>query len=171
MLPTSLQLLTLPLVYVWGVFLEWFIHRYVFHGLGKSRDSRFAFHYHDHHRACRKLAGADPAFDGSLLRWNAYGREALGLSVLLLLQLPVLFVSPITFAGLVLFGVRYHRVHKRCHVDPEWGWANVPWHMAHHVGRGDGNWCVTTGWLDRLLGTQHPWEAARQRALVDGGVR
>jgi len=165
MLPPSLQLLTLPFVYAWGVSLEWFIHRYVFHGLGQSKGSRFAFHYHDHHRACRQHGGGDPAFEGSVLTWNAYGREALGLILLCALHLPLALLSPLSFAGIVAFGVHYHRAHRRSHLDPEWGWANVPWHMAHHTGRGDTNWCVTVNWFDRLMGTSHSWDRARARAL------
>ncbi len=168
MLSVTTQLMTLPAVYVWGVFLEWSIHRYVFHGLGKVRGSRFAFHYHDHHRACRQHDGADPAFGGSVLRWNAYGREVLGLSLLCALHLPLLAFSPLSYLGILAFGVNYHRVHRRCHVDPGWGWRRVPWHMLHHVGRCDGNWCVTTAWLDRVLGTIRPWDEARSRALGQG---
>ena len=43
---------------------EWALHKYLLHGLGRDRTSRFAFHYHDHHQAVRRHGGYDPAYEG-----------------------------------------------------------------------------------------------------------
>ena len=148
-----------PVAYCWGVFLEWFIHRYFFHVLGRSRSSRLSFHFHDHHRACRRLEGKDPAFAGSIFSWNAYGREALGLTILVLLHLPLAFYSLPAYGMIIFFGVNYHRVHKKCHNDPEWCKKHAPWHWEHHMSPyGEYNWCVTTDWFDRLVGTRRKWD-------------
>jgi len=171
MLSWPIQLAILPAIYAWGVFLEWALHRYLFHGIGKSRDSRLSFHFHDHHRACRQHDGGDPAFEASIFSWNAYGREALGLTLLCVLHLPMVLVMPISYLGIIAFGVNYHRVHRRCHIDTEWGWKHAPWHMAHHMNRGDKNWCVTTDWLDRLVGTAQPLERRKNvRSNVQSNV-
>ena len=39
--------------------LEWSVHRFVLHGLGRRRGGRFAFRSVDHHRACRRNQGRD----------------------------------------------------------------------------------------------------------------
>ena len=36
--------------YVYGGFLEWALHKYVLHGLGKNKKSIFSFHWHKHHK-------------------------------------------------------------------------------------------------------------------------
>ena len=38
---------------------EWATHKYLLHGLGRDKTSRFAFHYHQHHQAVRKHGGYD----------------------------------------------------------------------------------------------------------------
>ena len=39
---------------LYGNFVEWFVHRYLFHGLGKDYKSVFAFHLREHHIKSRK---------------------------------------------------------------------------------------------------------------------
>lgn len=50
--------------YVYAVAIEWFVHKYIFHELGKRPGSRFRFHYADHHKETRRHEGGDPAFEG-----------------------------------------------------------------------------------------------------------
>ena len=35
-------------------FLEWFVHKYLLHGLGKKKNSFLAFHWSGHHKESRK---------------------------------------------------------------------------------------------------------------------
>jgi hypothetical protein len=52
---------------------EWFIHRYVLHGLGRNKQSLWSFHGHDHHRAYRRGRYCVYAIDAiALLRKNAF---------------------------------------------------------------------------------------------------
>ena len=46
---------------------EWATHKYLLHGLGRDRKSRFSFHFHDHHQAVRRNGGYDPAYEGPVL--------------------------------------------------------------------------------------------------------
>ncbi|MCB9741401.1 MAG: hypothetical protein H6741_29760 [Alphaproteobacteria bacterium] len=162
---SPIQLALVPLAWVYATALEWGIHRYLFHALGRRRGSRFAFHLRDHHRACRREGGADAAFGGGVWAWNAYGREVFGLILLALLHLPLLAVAPAAYLTLLVHGANYHRVHKRCHLDPKWCRAHAPWHWDHHMApHADANWCVTSDWLDRLLGTRVEGERRQRRA-------
>jgi len=46
-------------------------------------------------------------------------------------------------------------VHRKAHLDTEWGKKNLPWHYDHHMGKNqNANWGVTTDWVDRLAGTR-----------------
>ncbi|MCA9530032.1 MAG: hypothetical protein KC543_07840 [Myxococcales bacterium] len=148
---------------------EWLVHRYVLHGLGKRPESYWSFHWRGHHRACRKLDFYDPdyeqpAFAGPLL--TPQRKETLGLLAAAVAHAPLLPVAPWFSAGFYYGLVRYYRVHKRAHLDPEWARAHVPWHYDHHMGPNqDANWCVTRPWFDYVMGTRVPYlGTARERA-------
>lgn len=147
----------IPLGLVYANALEWGLHKYVLHGLGRNRDSFWAFHFHDHHRNARQHGFRDPDYERSLWGWHAQSKEALSLAGLALLHAPLFPVAP-GFAGAALYGaVNYYRKHKRAHLDPEWGKRKLPWHWDHHMGRNpDSNWGVTRPWFDHLLGTREP---------------
>jgi hypothetical protein len=145
---------------------EWLFHRFVLHGIGKWKAGPFAFHYHEHHRAARRHQGYDPDYKRSLWGWHPQSQEALGLALTGLVHLPLIPVAPF-FAGTVLWSlVRYHRVHKRAHLDPEWARQHLPWHYDHHMGPDqEANWCVTQPWFDNLMGTRrHYVGTARETA-------
>ena len=159
---------TIPLAHVYCTAMEWIVHRFVFHGLGKRKGSRFRFHYHDHHKACRRQAGGDDAYEGSMFAWNAYGREVLGLVVGGLIHLPVAFIYPpisaITYVYMLWRGFEYHRIHKKSHLDPEWCREHLPGHWDHHMTpHNDANWCVTNDWFDKLVGTRKVYVPKDQR--------
>jgi sterol desaturase/sphingolipid hydroxylase (fatty acid hydroxylase superfamily) len=158
----------------YAAILEWVVHRYVFHGLGRRKGSRFAFHYVDHHRECRRQDGLDPAFAGRALAWNGYGREVVGLALLAVLHAPLLLVAPGFYLGALYGGWAYHRTHKRAHQDPAWCRDHLRHHWDHHMGdaqAAESNWGVSTAWVDRLLGTRVPWWSPEERAAADARVR
>ncbi len=137
---------------------EWAIHKYVLHGLGKKKTSFWAFHWHEHHGASRRADFADPNYQKSTFGWHAQGKEAFGLVGLAALHLPLLPIAPF-FTGAVLYSIaRYHRVHKRSHLDPAWARENLTWHYDHHMGPDqDANWCVSKPWFDILMKTRKPY--------------
>ncbi len=67
----------IPLGLVYANALEWGLHKYVLHGLGRNRDSFWAFHFHDHHRNARQHGFRDPDYERSLWGWHAQSKEAL----------------------------------------------------------------------------------------------
>ena len=134
---------------------EWLIHKYVLHGLGRRRSSFWSYHWHEHHRHARKLDHRDPDYERSVFRWNAQGKEALGLVTLGLAHLVLLPSAPVFVVTVELGALRYYLVHKRAHRDPEWARARLPWHYDHHMGPNqDANWCVSWPWFDWVMGTR-----------------
>jgi sterol desaturase/sphingolipid hydroxylase (fatty acid hydroxylase superfamily) len=133
---------------------EWLIHKYVLHGLGRRKSSMWSYHW-QHHRAARKHGFLDPDYARSAFRKNGHGKEALGLLIIALAHLPLLPVAPLFVAAVEYSTLRYYRVHKRAHQDPEWARRHLRWHYDHHMGRNqDANWCVTWPWFDWLMGTR-----------------
>lgn len=137
---------------------EWAIHRYVLHGAAKKRGHPLSFHFHEHHRASRQNGFQDPIYDSHAFKWNAAGKEGLGLVLLTAAHLPLLPVAPFFTAAVVASTVQYYRVHKRAHVDPAWAREHTPWHYDHHMAPNqDANYGIRSDWVDRLLGTREPY--------------
>ncbi len=152
---------------------EWFIHRFVLHGLGRKRGTFWAFHWSEHHRAARRQGMFDPDYERSIFGWHAQSKEALGLLVAALVHVPLFWVQPF-FAGAVVYAIgNYYYRHRRSHLDPAWGYRNLRAHYEHHMGRDqDVNWCVSRPWFDWILGTrvhypelQAPEEASAEPAV------
>jgi hypothetical protein len=137
---------------------EWLIHKYVLHGAGRNKKNFWSFHWHEHHRHARQNDFRDEDYERPLLRWHAQGKEALGLALVTAAHLPLFPVAPFFTATICYSTWNYFRVHKRAHLDPEWGKQNLPWHYDHHMGPDqDANWGVTKPWFDVLLGTRKPY--------------
>jgi hypothetical protein len=136
-------------------FGEWLVHKYVLHGLGRKKSSMWSYHWHEHHRAARKLGHLDPDYERSVFQWNAQGKEALGLALIAISHAPLFAIFPWFAATVELSTLRYYYVHKRAHREPEWARKNVPWHYDHHMGKNqDANWCVSWPWADWVMGTR-----------------
>jgi len=134
--------------------LEWVLHKYVLHGLGKNKKSPWASHWHVHHRRSRQNDNYDEDYTKGY-RDKTVRSEILGLGFLSLIHIPTIMISPLFYFALVVCGIRYYKIHKRSHLDPEWAKKNVPWHYDHHMGKNqDANWGVTTDWIDRLVGSR-----------------
>ena len=149
-----LHLLSIPLAIVYSHLLEWVLHKYVLHGLGKNKKSKWSSHWNTHHKKSRKNDFYDHDYEKGWQHQSARS-EILGLITLSFLHLPLIFVSPIFYTILVICAIRYYKIHKKSHLDPEWCKKYIPWHYDHHMGKNqDANWGVTTDWVDRLLNTR-----------------
>lgn len=145
---------------------EWLIHKYVLHGLGRSKKSFWAFHWHEHHNAARRNGMRDEAYEKPLSSgWNPQSKELAALIAGGLLQVPLFPFAPF-FVGTVWFSMaRYYRVHRRAHLDPAWAREHLPWHVDHHMGRNqDANWCVTHPFFDNVMKTRTPYVGSEQEA-------
>lgn len=138
--------------------IEWAFHRYIQHGIGKNKDSFWAYHWHEHHRQASKEDYYDRDYEG--LNWglNARTKEIALLWGAALAFVPLYPIAPFFVGTLHYCAFNYYRVHKKSHLDPEWAKQNLPWHYDHHMGpKADANWCVTKPWFDDLLGTREPY--------------
>src|SRR5690606_37056233 len=131
------------------------MHKYALHGLGRNRDSFWAFHWHDHHRNVRKNQFEDQAYHQSLLQWNPHSKEVLSLVAGAAVVTPLLPVAPFFVGTLYYCAWNYYRVHRESHLDPEWAKTHLPWHYDHPMGPNpNANWCVTKPWFDYVMGTR-----------------
>ena len=69
--------------------------------------------------------------------------------------LPVAFISFYLWLGLVSHAVLYYFIHRKSHIDVEWGKKWLPWHYEHHMGKNqNANWGVTSPIFDYVFGTR-----------------
>ena len=130
---------------IYGSFLEWGVHKYLFHELGKNKNSIFAFHLREHHINCINNQNEDNRFTL---------RENLGIAVLTLLHLPIFFLSSSFYYGLAAYGLAFIICHKLVHKYSEWGKKWFPWHWDHHMTHQNHNMNVVVPIADYLLGTR-----------------
>jgi sterol desaturase/sphingolipid hydroxylase (fatty acid hydroxylase superfamily) len=134
--------------------LEWTVHKYLLHGLGKNKKSIFAFHWKDHHRVVRKHNFKDPDYFGSIVS-SFKSKEVIILFILALLHLPLVFIFPVLYFTLCLGMLLYYGLHRYAHTNPVWAKKYLRWHYDHHCGKNqDSNWCVTFPLWDYVLGTR-----------------
>jgi len=135
---------------------EWCAHKYILHGLGKSKGSFWAYHLHDHHNVCNHNNMRDPIYQTlHLTTPNTQSKELLVLMIIVLLHAPILLAFP--FFTVTVYGSLglYYYKHRKAHLDPEWARQHLRWHYDHHLsGRNNANWCITWPWFDYIMGTR-----------------
>tara|TARA_A100001011_G_scaffold379364_2_gene445301 strand:+ start:1247 stop:1702 length:456 start_codon:yes stop_codon:yes gene_type:complete len=141
--------------WIYGHLFEWIIHRILHYNRFKKRSSAFSFHFREHHYKSRKNNFEDSSYSGLPIKKNAAGKEAFALIVVLMLHLPILYLSKWFFLAIVLSLIEYYYKHRRAHTDREWAKKNLPWHYDHHMGKDqDANFGVRTDWVDIFFGTR-----------------
>jgi len=146
-------LLMVPLAFIYSAILEWVIHKYILHGLGKNKESFWSFHWHSHHKTCRKNKNFDENY--KFPAGTPVKKEMASLILLAALHFPLWFASKTFYLTLVFCAARYFYLHRKCHTDIEWGKKKLPWHYDHHMGKEqDINWGVTTDLLDLIMKTR-----------------
>lgn len=135
---------------------EWHIHKYLLHGQGKKKDSFWRFHWAVHHKTVLEQNYLDPDYAANpLTEWNPQSKEVATLVAGGLLMAPLFPLAPWFTMGVWASQVNYYFVHKKSHLDPEWGYKYIPWHYDHHMAPDqDKNWCVTFPLWDYVMGTR-----------------
>ena len=139
---TAISIFSLGLLY--ANFMEWFVHKYLFHGLGKNRNSVFAFHLREHHIQSRNNGFLDP---------KVTKRETFGILGLLLTHLPLYFYASPFYLALVSYGVAFLVVHKLQHMFPNSAKKHFWWHWNHHMHNQNKSWNVVFPFTDLVAGT------------------
>ena len=104
-------MLGIPLGLLYANAGEWFIHRYVLHGLGKKKTSFWSFHWGEHHRAARKHDFLDPDYERSVFGNHAQGKEALAVVGLMLAHAPLF---------------RLNHIHDGTEINQTFEWPMLP---------------------------------------------
>jgi hypothetical protein len=134
---------------------EWVIHKYILHGLGRHKNSIWAYHLREHHAICLQNAMLDKGYQDFSLNWNSQTKEWALIFLAVLSQLPLLNIAFWYVAGIYATIALYYYCHRKSHMDAEWAKRYLPWHYEHHLGgRMDGNWCITWPLFDYLMGTR-----------------
>tara|TARA_Y100000034_G_C6799975_1_gene358828 strand:+ start:199 stop:645 length:447 start_codon:yes stop_codon:yes gene_type:complete len=127
-------------------FYDWFLHRYLLHGLGKEKISFWNFHWKEHHKTCRKNENQDFKF---------YSKEVMSLQLFFIFHAIFLWDYPVILSAMGLYAVSYYIVHRYAHHNPSWCKKYLRWHHDHHMGRDqDKNWCVLLPFADYIFGTR-----------------
>ena len=144
-------LLQVIVAWFYGHVLEYFLHK-IMHDY-KRFPFLFKHHFSVHHRISRQNEMRDESYDKIFEKSSLF--ELGGLSILLLTHLPVVFFLPFFYITIVGCMCQYYWIHRKSHINVEWGAKKLPWHYNHHLGKNqDANWGVTTDWVDSLLNTR-----------------
>lgn len=143
---------------------EWYIHKYWLHGLGKKKDSFWRFHWAIHHKTVMQEEYRDSDYEKPWwTSWNPQSKEVATLVGGAAVFTPLLPIFPGFVAGIWFSQWNYFRVHKKSHLNPEWGYKYLPWHYDHHMGQDqDKNWCVTFPLWDYVMGTRVPYKGTER---------
>jgi hypothetical protein len=149
----------IPLGLLYANASEWLIHKHLLHGRGKKKGSFWSFHWHEHHNESRKEDMIDSQYQRKLFRkWDPQTKEATMLLAAVAVHLPLTPVAPFFVGAVTYSALNYYRVHKKSHLDHEWGREHLAWHYDHHMGPNqDSNWCVTHPFTDWIMGTREEY--------------
>ena len=139
---------------VLGSLIEWTAHKYLLHNFQKRIFSHS--HFSVHHRNCRKNDFYDPDYENFPPKTFDSGIMEIALLIAgVVLVSPVALLSFTLWLGLVTHAFLYYFLHRKCHLDVEWGKKYLPWHYRHHMGKNqNANWGVTTPIFDYIFRTR-----------------
>ena len=129
---------------IYGNIVEYVIHRYIFHGLGKKKKSIFSFHMVEHHVDSKR---------NNFYVNKFLAREFVGIFGLFALHLPIIFLSAGFYLGLVTYGVLFSVLHNVIHIYPKIGKKYFWWHWNHHMSKQNMSWGVVLPLTDIVTGT------------------
>jgi len=129
---------------VYASFLEWWIHKKLFHEYGRKKDSVFAFHLRDHHVVAKRNEFVDERI--STL-------ESAGLFFLMVLHIPFILLHPLFYIATVIYAGAFFALHNYGHRNTTYAKKFQNWHWKHHMENPNQNWNVVLPIADWILGT------------------
>jgi hypothetical protein len=135
---------------------EWFMHKFILHGLGKNQHSFWAYHFNDHHAVSTENNMLDAGYRKlNLTTWNTQTKELCVLATIVLVHLPFFFLLPEFISALYVSLLVYYYKHRKAHLDADWAKVHLLWHYQHHLsGNSNANWCITWPLFDYIMGTR-----------------
>ena len=137
-----------------GSLIEWGSHKYLLHNF--SRKIFSYSHFSIHHRNCRQNNNYDKDYESFPPTTLDSGLTEIVLLIsALIVTSPLLLIDSWLWLGLVFHAFVYYYMHRKSHIDVEWGKKWMPWHWTHHMGRDQNtNWGVTLPIWDFILRTR-----------------
>ena len=129
----------------YGNFLEYIIHRYVFHKLGRKRESIWGYHLRGHHVLSKKQGFIDLTESKT---------ETVGMLALIIIHTPLYFISFPLWLGVTLYALAFKFLHGLQHKHPAFTRKYMKWHWDHHMKNPNENFGVVAPWCDYLFGTR-----------------
>ena len=131
--------------FLYGSFLEYLIHRFVFHKLGHKKKSIWSYHIKGHHVLSRK---------NNFIDLTESKAESVGMMFLILLHFPLISLSLGAWFGITLYAIAFKVLHGIQHKNPEFTKKYMKWHWDHHMKSPNKNFGVVVPWMDYLFGTR-----------------
>jgi hypothetical protein len=127
--------------------LEYILHR-VMHDY-KHFPFFFKHHFGGHHKIARQNEMRDDSYINIYTKASLF--EVLSLLAGVLLHLPVFFFFPYAYVTLLFCVGQYYWMHRKSHIDIEWGKKHMPWHYQHHMSKNQHkNWGVRSNMIDKI---------------------
>tara|TARA_B100001250_G_C19800596_1_gene790860 strand:+ start:1741 stop:2250 length:510 start_codon:yes stop_codon:yes gene_type:complete len=130
--------------------LEYGLHR-VLHDY-KRFPQFFKHHFGQHHKVSRNNEMYDKNYETFS---DASYFEFKSVLLILVLHSPLILIFPYAYATLFFCAINYYYMHRKAHINVEWGRKKIPWHYDHHMNKDQHfNWGVRSDIIDRLFGTR-----------------
>jgi len=145
------MVIQITLGWIYGHFAEYILHKYLLHN-NKLFKKIFKRHFGTHHKISRKNDMYDENYRKTLHSDSLF--ELGGLSFLLLLHLPIVYILPYFWFTLLYSAFIYYTAHRLSHIKTGLGKKLLPWHYNHHMSKNQHeNWGVRLPIFDVILGT------------------
>ena len=135
--------------FLYGSLLEYVIHDFLFHRMGRKKGSIFAYHLKGHHALARR----NNFIDVTLSKVEYYG-----LVFLCLIHLPIIFINVGFWLGVTLYAIAFKVIHGLQHRYPDFTKKYMKWHWDHHMKSANKNFGVVVPWMDYLFGTRKKYD-------------
>ena len=135
--------------FLYGSFLEYVIHRFVFHKLGRKKQSIWSYHLKGHHVLSRK---------NNFIDLTESQTETVGMMFLILIHTPLFFINFGAWFGVTLYALSFKFLHGYQHKKPEFTKKFMKWHWDHHMKNANKNFGVVVPWMDYLFNTRKKYD-------------
>ncbi len=135
--------------FLYGSFLEYVIHDFLFHRMGRKKGSIFAYHLRGHHVLARK---------NNFVDLTASRVELYGLFFLVAIHFPIFFISLGFWLGITFYALCFKVLHGIQHKYPEFTKKYMVWHWEHHMKNSNKNFGVVVPWMDYLFNTRKKYD-------------
>ena len=143
------MLIGLSVGILYGSVLEWFVHKYIFHKMGRKKGSIFAYHLKGHHVLSRK---------NNFIDLTESKVESIGMFGLILVHMPLLYLSLGFWLGITGYALAFKVLHGYQHSHPEFTKKYMKWHWDHHMKDSNKNFGVVLPLSDYLFGTRKKYK-------------